>query len=145
MFKKFKDYISNNSTASSNIEESQEELNFMLNNSIRTCDYCDFNYSINKGADINNITIGGKDKDDDDYYVSPLILCIIYDRIKMFKKLIDLNVDLINVISDDDIYDYIMKMMTVDNRKNIIKYIIEKHPDFMKDYEIRQNSKKYNI
>jgi len=147
MLKKFKDFFSNRNViyVPDEDKESQEELNDNLNKSIRTCDYFLFDDSINKGADINNVTFGGKDSDNDDYYVSPLVLCVIYDRLKMLKKLIDLNVNLINVITDDDIYDYIKDLMKTSDSEKAIKYIIKKNPDFMKDIEAIKNTKKFNI
>ena len=116
-----------------------------LNNSIENFDYFNFNDSINKGADINNVTVGGQDISQNNYYVSHLILCLIYSNMKMFKRLIELNVELINVITDDDIYDYINKILSPLELGIAIKHILKKHPDFIKDVEIRKNTKKYNI
>jgi len=147
MVKKFKDFYTQKkvNTVPDETEESQEELNSRLNRSIIMNNSWEFNDSIKKGADINNISVGGINKDNIDYYVSPLTLCIMFDRIDFVKKLIDLDVILINVVSDSDIYDYIVQLLSLPDRKKVITHILKKHPDFIKDVEIRKNTKKFNI
>jgi len=149
MIKKFRDYIKNgnvNSSELADINETQKELNDGLNDSIKNDDYDKFIYYINKGADINNVVDNiSYINNISDYQTNPIILTIMYDRIKMLKKLIGLGADLINVSSDIDIYDYIMKVLEPKHRSDIISYILKKHPSFIDDVELRKNANKYNI
>ena len=65
MVKKFKDFYTQKkvNTVPDETEESQEELNSRLNRSIIMNNSWEFNDSIKKGADINNISVGGINKD----------------------------------------------------------------------------------
>lgn len=154
MIKKFKDFFSKR-------KETQQELDEMLDAAIRSNEYDTFVDYIKKGADIN------KHVDDPSYdtfsklkYGTPLISCIFCkSKPKFIKHLIDCGVDLydqpINIInlitnmykkSDLPIHSYGSDFRDISNDgKEINNYILEKCPDYVEHWELKNDADKYNL
>jgi len=125
----------------------QDKLDAKLDEAILRQDYYAFIDIIKKGANINKYTKNSGYPNsfysEGKYYTTPLIDCIMRDLIKFIKYLIDCEVDLFD--QPMDIYDYINKILEPKYRKEVIDYIIKKHPDFMEERERRNDVKKYNL
>lgn len=147
MIKRFADFFRKKEIIEEPVE-TQKELNKRLMNSIENGDYWAFTDAIQKGADINHESIEmGYTGAPEEYTITPLTSCIMHGEDKMIKDLLNLGVELNypDKTVDDDIYDYILKIMGKEDGGNIIKLLIKKYPNYMEERKLRIDSKKYNI
>jgi hypothetical protein len=134
------------------IQETKDQINNQLIDSIDSNDYVSFMDAIKKGADVNF-----------SYYesqrtFSPLI-SLVYgwryktdDRLKYFKVLLDHGINLFDNFVEGpegpyeiDVYDAIESLISPEYRKEYIDLILQKYPDYMEEREMRKNANKYNL
>lgn len=111
------------------------------------------------GANVNQVVDDGSGRN---FTTTPLLQCIFAMpnenlRYKFICKLIDYNVDLFGNIAytpytpggsyEVDIYEILTDKMFSYHTKNdeILKYILQKRPNFLQERDIRKNTNKYNL
>ena len=135
MIEKFKDFFKNRSFKyEQEIPKTQDELDTYLLDAIGDDSYESFVDAIERGADINKSIDTERG-----YLINPLVTCIMLDKIKMIKYLINVGVDF------DEHYDYMMKMISKEYRMEIVKLILKKYPNFYKEREKKKDANKYNL
>jgi hypothetical protein len=129
------------------------DINDNLLKSIEYNDYNEFVELINKGADVNYTKYIF-----DDRIVTPLTSCIFgwthndKARTKFIKTLIDNNVNLFdtklytpNGQHHVDVIQSIEKLVEKKYAKEIIDYILKKHPNYKEELEANKTANKYNL
>jgi hypothetical protein len=155
MIRKFRDFFNKKIEDPEQVEETQEELDEKLFESIDTIDYNTFTRVIEKGANI-NISISDR-TGRLNHVISPLIK-IIYswrgsdrDQFKFLKFLFEHKVNLFGYIGygphkyDIDIYDSINALVSKEYRERVIGCLLENYPDYMREREFKKDVNKYNL
>ena len=125
----------------------QDELDDNLFDAIKNHDYSTFVDMIERGANINKVKNFGRDE-----IITPLTKVIYHMafenyQAKFLKYLINSGVELFEdyIGENFDVIKCINTLVFQNDRKDVIDCILKKHPDFMKEREVRMVSNKYNL